>query len=403
MKRWMYRLITASVMGIALSAGAQTPLDTVLERAVRYAPTLPYFEGRAAQAHARSVAEGTLPDPSIQMQYLPLPVETRVGPQRFRLSAMQAVGWPGLYRTRRATTRLDADAFDALRHHARREVVAYAATLYYEGAYWHDYLGVVEEQLLLLNMLDTIARERYRQGAASAVDIERIAINRQSLEWQRTQALAQADRIQSILRRWTRLPSIAFPPLEADSLPAELPTSPDRLHDSSWALAADSIRWEQARLVQRLYRLQTRPSVTLGGGYIGVGGGKDAVIAPSVGIRTPLFHAKNRALRQVGSTEVFIRKWKMHATQRRLADRLDRIAAQYRIAAAAYRMHRIQSQLAHHSLRLLLEDYATGRKGFWEVIDMFNQAFDHRKKALQSRWNQYRLRFEAEQIIGTIK
>ncbi len=380
---------------------AQTSLDTLIERALHRAPSIQYFKEKVAQENARSAVEGALPNPVLQFQYLPAPVETREGPQHLRISVMQSLGWPGLYQTRRQVGRLSAQAFEAQQRQNERDIRAYIANLYYEGAYWSSYRYIIDEQLQLLNMLDTIVQERYRQGQASMVDIERIDISRTALQWEHSQARHQLKRIQAILQRWTDLPFIEWPRLER-LVPPSPPTSSLylRISDSSWALASDSIRWQQARLIERLRTLQTRPYLSVGSGYILIGEGKDALIAPSVGIQSPIFSTKNRALRKTGTTEAAIWRYKMKDTHRQLSDLLSQLTAQYAVATDAFQMHQRQSQLSHHSLILLTEDYATGRKGFWEVINMFNQTFDHRKMALRSQWQQFHIALEIERIIG---
>ena len=74
---------------------AQEPLDVYLKEAAQNNPGLKarYFAYQAALEKVPQV--GALPDPQVSFGYFISPVETRVGPQRMRISAMQMFPWLG--------------------------------------------------------------------------------------------------------------------------------------------------------------------------------------------------------------------------------------------------------------------------------------------------------------------
>ncbi|GEM_PF-6041812 len=393
-----------TMLGCLLPAHGQTPLDTLVQRAWQTAPTLKAYQSRIASQQARAQWTGSLPDPALQLQPLPMPVETRTGPQQLRIGAQQSFGWPGTYRTRRQAAQIATAALHAQQQQERRRIRTYIANHYYDGAYWNSYLAILHAQLSLLDMLDSLVQERFRQGLVSMVDVERVNIQRAALDFEIQQATLQLRQITAILRRWTNLSEIAFPRI--DSLP--LPTLPalsnaeQHLRDSSWTFQTDSLRWQQAEVNARLARLTTRPAFTIGANYIVIGGGKDALVAPSLGLRTPIFQKKNKAHIRAAQAEATGQYWRSRHTLRQQADALDRLAAQFQTTQAAYQSHRQQTQAAQHSFRILVTDYGAGNARFWEVINMLNQIFMHQKLAIQQQRTLYKTKLAIEEIIGTL-
>ncbi len=396
--------ISLIVLGMLQSAAAQVPLDTLVRRALQHAPSMEMYQWRIDAQRFREDVEGALPDPALQIQPLLQPIETKTGPQRLRIGGQQAFAWPGTYRTRKRIVEKEKSIIRARQRQTRRQIRTYIASLYYEGAYWLSYRRILKAQSDLLDMLDSMVKERFRQGQGSLVDIERIRIHRAELEFESRQARRHLKKIQSILRRWTQLASIRLPLL--DSLP--LPDLPgrdlaDRLPDSNWTYVADSLAARQAQLKTRLATLTNRPAFTVGATYLLIEGGKNAIIAPAVGIKSPLFRKKNRARIHMQKAEATARFWQSRNTLRTQADRIDKLRTRFDVSRFSYTSHQHQATASIHSFRLLVTDYAAGHARFWEVVNMLNQVFQHRKMALQQQKNLYLTKLQMEQLIGTLK
>ena len=86
-------------LAAGLSAGAQDVIDRYLVLAAENNPGL-RSRFNAYMAALETVPQaGALPDPQLAFAYFIRPVETRLGPQEFRISASQMFPWFGTLRT----------------------------------------------------------------------------------------------------------------------------------------------------------------------------------------------------------------------------------------------------------------------------------------------------------------
>jgi len=118
-----------------------------------------------------------LPDPQISFGYFVRRVETRVGPQRFRVGLAQVVPWP---------SKLTAGA-DAAAERARGAAVAFEGQLLaikrdVAGAYWslwmiHQEHRLKSEHDIVLEALAGAVRGRVRTGAAGLADLNQLELH----------------------------------------------------------------------------------------------------------------------------------------------------------------------------------------------------------------------------------
>jgi len=151
-------------------------LDAYLAFALGHSP-----ETRASFERWRAAVLGTsrarrLPDPMLSFGYFLRRVETRVGPQRFRIGVTQAIPWP---------TRLGARS-DAAAERARAAGLAFAVQALAVRkvialAYWDLWLVSEEHRLksdhdAVLEALAGAVRGRLTTGAASLADLNQVEL-----------------------------------------------------------------------------------------------------------------------------------------------------------------------------------------------------------------------------------
>lgn len=138
-------------------------------------------EVKAAAAGVRAVAAkravvNKLPEPQLTVAAQPLPVETRVGPQRLRVGITQSIPW--LPRLTRQAEAVDAGATaarraqDAVLARVRRDVRVPWADL----AWLTRVAGIVKEQSDLLVGLEPSVLARLRTGKAAFEDVQRLRL-----------------------------------------------------------------------------------------------------------------------------------------------------------------------------------------------------------------------------------
>lgn len=157
-------------------AGAPLDLAALLAAAERGHPELAAAAASVRANHAQIAAARQLPSPTVAVTAMPLPVETRVGPQRFKLSVKQPLPWLGRFdrmaAAASAAERAEIRRKDALLARIRRDVRVPWADLA-----WIDRVAaIVQQQHDLLVALEPSVLARLRVGKASYEDAQRLRL-----------------------------------------------------------------------------------------------------------------------------------------------------------------------------------------------------------------------------------
>ncbi len=175
-----------------------------------------------------------LPDPTLSAAYFIRSVETRVGPQRARLSLQQAFPWPG-----ELTAGVDAASLQARAAQRQFDALTLTVTAEVAEAYWslwelRQTREIHEVHLTVLNTLSSTSKGQVTAGSGTFAALQQVDLAAARLR-DRIDAM---DELESSLQWWLRgvlgvqephpLPTTTPPP--AATLPAE-PTD---------ALAADA-------------------------------------------------------------------------------------------------------------------------------------------------------------------
>jgi len=167
--------------------------ESTLEDYLRYAalnnPALEAAFNRWKAALEQIPQVTALPDPRFTYAYFIEEIETRVGPQRYRLALSQMFPWFGKLKLRGSIAAERAEAARQQYEAEKLRLFYKVKTAYYE--YW--YLGraveVVRTTLDLLKYLERVARARYRAAADGHSDVMRAQVEIGKLE----------DRLRSLL------------------------------------------------------------------------------------------------------------------------------------------------------------------------------------------------------------
>lgn len=174
-------LLRSSVAQRASEAKHQTLAD-YFQRALRDNPDLSAsFERWQASVYRISRAR-RLPDPTISFGYFIRSIETRVGPQRARVSLQQAFPWPT-----KLTAGADAASAQARAMGRRFEAQALRITARVSVAYYDLWQlratrSIHREHLLVLRGLSESVRARLATGAAMLADLQQIDLTAARLE-----------------------------------------------------------------------------------------------------------------------------------------------------------------------------------------------------------------------------
>ena len=123
-----------------------------------------------------------LPDPTVAFGYFISPVETRVGPQQFKISASQMFPWFGTRGAKENVAIQSAKAKYETFLEAKSKLFNEVRSTYYNVYLNRRAIEITRENLILLNTFQKLANIKVEAGKVSAVDEYRIEMETGDLE-----------------------------------------------------------------------------------------------------------------------------------------------------------------------------------------------------------------------------
>ena len=322
----------------------------------------------------------TLPDPKVAFGYFISPVETRVGPQQFKISASQMFPWFGTLEAKENLAVQMAKAKYELFLEAKSKLFNEVRATYFNIYFNRRAIEITRENLTILNTFQNLANIKVEAGKVSAVDEYRIKMETGDLENQ----LALLIDKQSVLElMFYNLLNVEGDQkvLTPEILWAfDLSLSKEQVLDSIQAnnhqLLVLSLQQEALSYRKELAGKQGKPDFTIGLDYTFIGqgennlAGNDAFVFPMIGISIPLYRNKYRAM---VNEVVYLQEAKEYELTDKiniLETILEKTWKDYLDADRRLRLYISQLELSNQSLNLLETEYATGNKDFEEILRM---------------------------------
>jgi len=377
MIRWM---ISLALLISGASITAQSLDDYLIQAGQQNAGLKALFNDYMAALEKVPQAK-SLPDPVMAFGYFLSPVETRIGPQEFRISASQMFPWFGELKAREQAAAYMAKAKYEAFIDARNKLYFDVKKLYYQLFYLEESIRTTDENIVLVRSMQDLARIKFESGKAPMVDVLRADLEINKLN----ERLAFFED--------TRKPlEAAFKEKLNDS--TLILVWPDTLTSASWLLdkeaTRDSIRKANPRLKslgeqEKAWGYQHEaaikagyPSINLGIDYINVGqrtdlnpagNGRDAFL-PKIGFTLPVYRNKYRAMQQ--ETVLMQRSVAQQKTeiQNRLDTELETADRDLQDAERRIALYRDQLIIAKQALSILISAYSSAGSDFEEVLRM---------------------------------
>ncbi|WP_430810253.1 MULTISPECIES: TolC family protein [unclassified Carboxylicivirga] len=375
MKRTIIYILT---MLLPVLAAGQEELNKYLTIAAENNPGLRAAFNNYLSALEKAPQVGALPDPQLAFGYFIQPVETRNGPQEFKISATQMFPWFGTLKAKETATFKQAMAQYGMFNDKRSKLFNEVKASWYNLYFNNKAVAITLENIDILNTFKKLATVKVEAGKVSAVDQYRIEMEINDLENQ----LADLRDKQTVLE-------LAFNKLLNVQEPITL-TWPDSLWTTDFYLnktaAFDSIKTNNHQLLsidrqieslvlrKQIAKKEGAPSFSLGIDYVSIGkgannmSGKDAIAFPKVGISIPLYRKKYKSMVQ----EV------LYLEKAKDFERVDKINAlevifentwkDYSDARRRIELFQVQLGLAQKAMKLLETEYAYANKNFEEIL-----------------------------------
>ena len=376
-------------------------LDSLRAELRREHPELRALQLEYRAAQQMGAQQDQLPDLEIGAGVFVLPVQTRTGPQQFRVGATQMLPWPGKLAAMAAVA--DARARPLLERVAARqlELLYQLDRAYYALAGTEARAAVLRESLDVYASLDQLTLRRVEAGTGSSVDVYRIQLQRQQVERRLAELANRAQREMVTINRLLDRPTDTQ--IEPE---AELATEVAEVLDFAPDLAADDpdlanhpalrfyeLQSEANRAAIELNDLDRRPDFGVGLDYIATGrrtdvelpgNGRD-VLLPRAMVRIPLSQRKYTAKRQEETLRIEALTARREATERAFRAELRRALLTIDDAANELLFLGEQARVIEATLAVARGEFANNRRAFDELLRLENQLIDYQVRAVMSR------------------
>ncbi len=161
---------------IAVAPSMGQSLEEYYKTAAEQNPGLQskYKEFEAALQKVPQVS--ALPDPNLSLGYFLSPVETRVGPQRVKISLSQMFPWFGTLEAQEDAAALFAEAKYQAFLDARNQLYYKVAAAYYPIYEIKQWMAIEKKNLEILKTYKNIASAKFENGNGPMVDVLRVDI-----------------------------------------------------------------------------------------------------------------------------------------------------------------------------------------------------------------------------------
>ena len=341
-------------------------------------------------------------DPNLGFGYFLSPIETRVGPQRAKISLTQMFPWFGTLKASGDVAALQAEAQYQIFLEARNKLHYQVAAAYYPLYELDQWIEHERDNAAILNSYKTIATSKFENATGSLVDVLRVDLmlkdaetNLQILHSKRTPLLSSFNRI---LNREEQSA------VEIDTLVLrDFVNIKDSLYQYNPQLKELDKRIEASKKQNLLAQKQGLPKIGLGLDYLIVGdrtdlpsgaavpqdNGKNAFM-PMVSVGIPIFRAKYRAARK--ESELL-----QQSLELQKEDRINSLSAAYEVAIfeqdkqlELLKLYQTQIEQTQRVLNLLLSTYSNSGEEFEEALRVQQQLLQY-KKMTATALTQYHL------------
>lgn len=382
------KIITTILLLIysTLTVFSQDQLPEYLMTAAENNPGLKVKFNEYVAALQKGPQVGTLPDPKIAFGYFILPVETRVGPQQFKISAQQFFPWFGKLKANRNAADEMAKAKYELFEDAKLRLFYDVKSTYYKLYFTSKAIKIINENLTILETFRKLALIKVEAGMVSAVDELRIEMELNDLENQlallRDSYFAQSIAFNNILNVESN--SIIQIPdeLKSDSLEYSRQAVLDSIQSKNHQLLSIDFELTAMQKKEIAARKSGAPDFTIGFDYTIVGksdnpamenSGRDILMFPTVGISIPIFRKKyNAMIKEAVIYQDIARDKKIDKTNM-LESMFENVYKDYQDAERREKLYIKQTVTANRAMRLLESEYATSSSNFEEILRMENR------------------------------
>jgi outer membrane protein TolC len=369
----IFLLISSMVLG-------QEDLNRYLEKAAENNPELQAKFNEYMAALEVVPQAKALPDPQIAFAYFISPVETRMGPQQFKISASQFFPWFGTLGAKEDAAveiaKSKYEIFEETKSRISKDVKADYYNLYFN----QKSITILLDNIDLLKSIQKMATIKVEAGTVSMVDEYRVQMEINDLENQLANLKDKQWALETSFRNLLNAKNDLIIHVPDNLWRTDFPFTKQAALDSILAKNHQLLQLEfkQTALAYKkeAAKKEGMPDFKIGLDYIFIGegennlSGKDAFVFPTVGITIPLYRKKYKALVQ----EVVYLESANESVKESKSNKLETLFENswkdYLDAERRIGLNEQQLELARKSLKILESEYATANSNFEEILRM---------------------------------
>jgi cobalt-zinc-cadmium efflux system outer membrane protein len=372
---------TAGSQGMAMAAGAPTPLRDLVQEAEQKNPQI------AASFHAWQASR------NVPKQVSALP-ETQVSVQQFSVGsprpfsgysnsdfayigfgASQDIPYPGKRQLRAQAAEHEADSMEAQTDSVRRMVVGNLKMVYFKLAYIQQTLGVLQKSDDLLNQVQQAAEARYRVGQGNQQDVlkaqlQHTKILQEIAHHHQEEGLLEAQ-LKQLLGRPQDSPEIATDTLTARSLSFSAAELLQKASENNPDVCSKQASIQQQETEVELAHKNFRPEFNVQYNYQHTNGDTRDYYMATFGIRLPNRGRQKAELAEAQQSQERARRELDSESQRVLSE----VQQQYVRAKTSEERLKIYSDglvpQSDATFRSALSAYQSNRQDFESLLSSF--------------------------------
>jgi len=381
-----------------VSIQAQT-LDDYLKEAAENNPGVKASYTEFEMSLQRVTQANSLPDPTLSIGVFLSPVETRVGPQRARISLSQMFPWFGTLKTKEKIAHATAEAKFQEFLTAKNELFLNVKKSYYPLVELQELVRLHQENLNILETSKQLALQAYSNGKGSMTDVLRVEI---MMEDVKTELMLLQEKSKPLTVSFNRLLNRADS-MEVKTSVVEKPiteeinTSKDSLWLQNTVLKSIDAQLLAAQANETFSKKKALPQFGLGLDYVLIGkrtdmnvpdNGKNAIM-PMFSMSLPIFRGKYKASikeAELMTTGVLLKKENI---QNNLISNYEFWEYELHKNFQNLVLYDSQIQKTKQILDLLYTAYSTSGKEFVEVLRTQQQQLKYEIASVSAIKNYY--------------
>lgn len=368
-------LVMLLLTGLPFLLTAQ-PLEQLQGEMLQRNPNLRALENSYRAELERAPQVKQLPDLELGLGLFPLPVETRLGPQRLRLGATQMFPWPGVLESQKELAIAQAQVQNGQISVTRRELEYMLKVNYYRLYELDKRRLILRRNFDLLDALEKLALTQLESGRGQMADALRIRLKKEELELE-LERLGEQRRlpqsgINQLLNRSPEVPVQSPDTLLFATLEKTLDTS----FTNDPLIRQLNLQQAVSREKIELNALERKPDLGVGLDYIFVGQRSDAapggngrdIVMPRVMLKIPISANKYEAKDREEEWRVLALEDRKEAAASQFKAEIESARAEMGNARLALALAERQRETTHTIIELLETTYATQGQRFDELL-----------------------------------